>query len=478
MGADAAVIGTGAAGVKGHAASAARHFAGGGGAARRAPASARRRQRGQALLLLLPLLALLVLALLWVFDSGQVVSEKQRLVNATDAAALSAATWQARTLNFESYMTRAVIANEAAIAQSVSLRSWSAYMERLLPGTALLTRWLPILNVATLALERFWTAFNQALQPGLTGLEGLLGVVDHDLAAAQRLMDAVALEAVPEVVRGTLAANDARFRLSEGGELLLLRWSADWVRFSSLYGGAFRWRQADVLARSLDGFTTNRRNTFRPPLVGGLLRFEKRGGTELLDFETWRGVDTLSMHTAGNLLGGGVRERLPLAWAGAENGQFNRRPASHGGSLRVNPRATRLALATTLPQRTWRGLPSLRDLSTTQRRDFNPPHLVVRSQLSADALPLAGRALGVARLPDPRGRQQETGAAITGDGLFAESAAEVRFTRVAPRRDLARELPSLYSPYWHARLVAAERASSVFAAAADRVPAAWLEVLP
>lgn len=31
-------------------------------------------------------------------------------------------------------MNRAVIANEAAIAQSVSLRSWSAYMNRMLPG--------------------------------------------------------------------------------------------------------------------------------------------------------------------------------------------------------------------------------------------------------------------------------------------------------------------------------------------------------
>ena len=140
--------------------------------------------RGQAFVFLLPLVAVLAAALLFVFDAGQASSEKRRLVDAADAAALSAATWQARALNFESYMNRAVIANEAAIAQSVSLRSWSAYMNRMLPGAAALTRVVPLLNAATLALERVWAAFDAALQPGLATFEGMLSLVDHDLAAA------------------------------------------------------------------------------------------------------------------------------------------------------------------------------------------------------------------------------------------------------------------------------------------------------
>ena len=127
-----------------------------------------------------PKVAVLAAALLFVFDAGQASSEKRRLVDAADAAALSAATWQARALNFESYMNRAVIANEAAIAQSVSLRSWSAYMNRMLPGAAALTRVVPLLNAATLALERVWAAFDAALQPGLATFEGMLSLVDHD----------------------------------------------------------------------------------------------------------------------------------------------------------------------------------------------------------------------------------------------------------------------------------------------------------
>ena len=437
----------------------------------------RRSSRGQALAVLLPLLVVLSAALIYVFDSGQAVAEKQRLVNAADAAALSAATWQARTLNFESYMSRAVIANEAAIAQSVSLRSWSAYMARLLPDAAAVTRFIPLLNAATLALERFWVAFDQTLQPGLSSLEGLLGLVDHDLAAAQRLADLFALEAVPEAVRATLAANDPRYRVSPGGELLLARWMAEWIRFTSLYGGAFRWRQGDLLNRSLDGFTTARGVTLSPLLVGALVRFEKRGGTELIDFETWRGLDTFSLHTVGLSLTGRRSERLPLAWGGAEAGRFAPRRGSYGGSTRTNPRATRLAYLFTRRSQAYRGLPSLRDLSVAQRERLAVPQLVVRATLSAEELSLARRSLSIASLVDLRGREYQTDAPQSTPALFAVAAAEARFVRTEARADGARELPSLFSPYWRARLMPVPRVEAALAAAADNAFEPALELL-
>lgn len=427
---------------------------------RRAPA------RGQALVLLLPLLAALAAAFLLVFDAGQAVSEKQRLVDATDAAALSAATWQARALNFESYMNRAVIANEAAIAQSVSLRSWSAYMNRLLPSSALLTRWVPGLNVAMLALQRLWAGFDAALQPGLAAAEGMLSLVDHDLAAAQRYVHGVALVAVPAAVRGTLAANDPRYRLSAGGELMLARWSADWLRFTSLYGGAFRWRQADVLRRSGDGFTESRNATLAPPVVGSVVRLEKRGGTDLLDFETWRALDTLALHTRSGLIVGRLREQLPIAWGGAENGAFSRLVGLHGGSRRVNPRSSRLALASLQPRRAYLGLPSLRDVSAAQREVLEPPRLVVRAELAAGDSVDSRAALGGARVVDLTGREFVT--ARLGQGsVWAVSAAEIRFARLVPRADGGRELGSLWNPYWRARLVAPTTAERLMAAAAD-----------
>lgn len=433
----------------------------------RAPVRARHAPaRGQAQVLLLPLLAALAAAFLLVFDAGQAVSEKQRLVDATDAAALSAATWQARALNFEAYMNRAVIANEAAIAQSVSLRAWSAYMNRLLPASALVTRWVPGLNVAMLALQRLWAGFDAALQPGLAAAEGMLSLVDHDLAAAQRYVHGVALMAVPAAVRGTLAANDPRYRLSAGGELMLARWSADWLRFTSLYGGAFRWRQADILRRSGDGFTEARTATLSPPLVGSVVRLERRGGTDLLDFETWRALDTLALHTRSGLVVGRMREQLPIAWGGAENGTFTRLVGVHGGSRRVNPRSSRLALATLQPRRAYLGLPSLRDVSAAQRDSLEPPRLVVRAELAARDSVDSRVALGGAQAADLAGRSFATGR--TGQGsVWAVSAAGLRFARLVPRADGGRELGSLWNPYWHARLVAPTTAERLLAAAPD-----------
>ncbi|MDE2220176.1 MAG: hypothetical protein KGJ52_07350, partial [Gammaproteobacteria bacterium] len=68
-----------------------------------------RREGGQVLALLLLLLAALLGSLLFVFNSGQIVAAKLRLVGAADAAAYSAAQAQARALNFQAYMNRAVV---------------------------------------------------------------------------------------------------------------------------------------------------------------------------------------------------------------------------------------------------------------------------------------------------------------------------------------------------------------------------------
>ena len=111
--------------------------------------------RGQVLVFLLPLLAVLGAAAWWAFEAGQAVTEKQRLRDVAEAAALSGAVWQARSLNFAAAMNRAVIANEAVIAQSVSLRSWSDYMSRLLPTAAALTTYVPYLNAAAATFGRY-----------------------------------------------------------------------------------------------------------------------------------------------------------------------------------------------------------------------------------------------------------------------------------------------------------------------------------
>ena len=436
-----------------------------------------RHVRGQALVFLLPLLAVLAAAAWWTFEAGQTVTEKQRLRDAADAAALSAAVWQARTLNFVSTTNRAIIANEAVIAQSVSLRSWSAYMERMLPGAAAITAYVPYLNAATSALQRWWTAFDRALQPSLVTLEATTGAVERDLATAARVMHAATVWVVPQVVHETVAAVDPRFVVSAGGEAMLVAWAADWGRFTSFYGGSWRWRQQDVVYRSLDGFTAQRNFTLSPLLGSRLLRFEKRAGTELLDFETWRGIDTLSLHQPRYVIFGSLRERVPLAWGGADDGVGSARRGEHGGAWRRNPRASRIAESSIQRQRAWLGLPSMYDLSVAQRATFDPPRIVVRLRLPASARRGAAALLGFDRVTRLSGEEVALGGSGGSGDLYADAVATTVFERPERRRDGAVESPSLYSPYWRSSLVDARSTERTAAAALDGAPI-WLAAVP
>lgn len=95
-----------------------------------------RHQRGQALVLAVICLLVLCLALFAVFDTGQVVTKKEQLINAADAGAYSVAVEQARALNTAAYFNRAEVANQIAIAQIVSIQSYANYADSMLGRTA------------------------------------------------------------------------------------------------------------------------------------------------------------------------------------------------------------------------------------------------------------------------------------------------------------------------------------------------------
>ena len=434
-----------------------------------------RHQQGQSLLVLVVLLGALLGALWWTVEAGSAVNEKQRLANAADAAALSAAVWQARALNFDAYTNRAIVANEAALAQSVSLRSWSSYMTRLLPGAALVTAWVPYLNTAMMTLQRLWHVVDAVLQPSLMTLEATTSLVSHDIAAAQRVMHLGTATVIPAVLQESLAEADPRYRLSTGGEAAIAVWASEWLRFASFYGGAFRWRQRDVVHRSLDGFSSDRRYTLSPLFGTSLLRFEKRGGTELVDFDNWRGIDTLSLHARRGLLFGSLRERTPIAWGGAESGQPSFSRGEHGDSYRRNPRASRLADRAVRRSFGYLGLPSLYDLSAAQRDSFAPPRILVRVTFDDSARRGAKALLGFSSVPTLTGSGQR----LEGSAprWFAESAATTPFERPHPRADGARELPSLFSPFWRARLVHLSSDERIRLATLDGAPL-WLAAAP
>lgn len=88
------------------------------------PYRAKTRSRGQALIFGLVFSAAGALIVLMLFNSAILTTTKSQLQNAADAGAYSAAVLQARDANFSAYTNRAMIANQVAVAQFVSLKSY------------------------------------------------------------------------------------------------------------------------------------------------------------------------------------------------------------------------------------------------------------------------------------------------------------------------------------------------------------------
>lgn len=429
--------------------------------------------RGQVLAMLLPLLAVFVAAFWWVLDSGEAALEKQRLRNTADAAVLAAAVWQSKVQNFDAYTNRAIVANEAFIAQSVSLRGWSAYMDSLLPRASLVTAPVPYLGPVMTTLQRLWDAMDKALQPTLLAAEGATSVINHDLAAAQRAMHLSVPIVVPEIIRSVVNANDPRYEITPGGVLLLANGATDWTRFASFYGGSFRWRQQDVVQRSMDGFSHERNWTRGLPLM----RLHKRAGTDLINFETWRALDTLAIHTPRYVVFGRMRESVPVAWSSVDNGARTFLRGIHGGAYSINPRTARLADRQLRHGSGYLGLPSVWDLSAAQRASFDPPVIAVRLALPDEHRRGAARFLGVDGVDDLGGRRQALGSTAAGTKMYAEAAATTSFSRPVARADGANELPSLFNPYWRPRLTQLPTEQRVLLAVTDQTPL-WLTSLP
>jgi len=86
------------------------------------------RESGQAVIAAVLLIPAVIAGVLLVFNTGQVTASKLRVQNAADAAAFSAMELQARQMNLDAYLNRAMLTNQIAIGQAVSILSWSRYV--------------------------------------------------------------------------------------------------------------------------------------------------------------------------------------------------------------------------------------------------------------------------------------------------------------------------------------------------------------
>src|SRR5690554_7620399 len=84
-------------------------------------------QKGQAIIFGLLFLAVVLMALLILYNQGQLVSDRIQLENTADATVYSQAKLAARNQNFIAYTNRAMVANEVSIGQMVAILSWAKH---------------------------------------------------------------------------------------------------------------------------------------------------------------------------------------------------------------------------------------------------------------------------------------------------------------------------------------------------------------
>ncbi|MET0282281.1 MAG: pilus assembly protein TadG-related protein [Steroidobacteraceae bacterium] len=411
----------------------------------------RRPHSGQALVVMLALLAGMLGAFALVLNAGVLVNDKMRLTNAADAAAYSAAQWQARSLNYQAYLNRAMVANEVAIAQLVSLRSWSRYIETTTGNASRVAQFIPPLAAPMRALAVGWnridTVIGNTIPPLESGLSRWNGAV---LATSQAVAHVQAPLAAADLVTQVARLNEPRAQVSAATRLLQARNGEAWLnRFTTRYqrGSGDLRRFSTLLMNSRDGFSRSRRSDL--PVQLGLVSLPRRGGTDLLGEYSWRALDTLSLHV--DLLLGEVE--TPIGWGAAENRrQVVSQSGDHGGSRRRNPRASRLALRLLRPATGYTGVPEIRDVVNPAARDTRSLTYSVALDLPRDAIQSVDRLLMPLGIAVVDGPPEPVNPDLAGDALHAIGSAEVYFQRPEARADGREEYPSLFSPYWQARL--------------------------
>lgn len=402
------------------------------------------------------------IVLVAVFNVGQVASNKMRLINTADAAVYSGAVWQARSLNYMAYTNRSMIANEVALAQVVSLVSWTAYFKNATENLETYTSWVP-----------YWGQFITALAEAAAILEGIV-----DYAAA---IDFVSIETVIGLLKasqtmvygytaaGTRGLMEEVIRLNDPGarvkqEIIALDTSKKplgYGQFIKRYeSDEERQRLADVVMRSRDGFTTQRNWDISPPSTPVLkVSFNKRGGTDLIGLDEWKGVDTLAFHESVFRCRRGrcrwFHTEIPIGWGAAylKNENSSGGQGLHGGSAQTNPVTHGYALseAKDVAENAsvgnvieFSGIPKYFDISDKQSAD---PRLTLTLEVAKTGSNIRTSSkinIGGGRLALLDDYKE--------DDMQVLSKAEIYFKRHTPRADRREEFGSLFNPYWQARL--------------------------
>jgi hypothetical protein len=419
------------------------------------------------------------ITLFYLFSTGQISADKQRVTNAADAAAYSAALWRARVLNYDAYSNRAMIANEVAIAQTLTLASETQYLKNLTRCLALETgdggvtctaniaiigQFVPYFTEAFAGASTLMSEYDAILKPVVIAeIEARSNGMNRLLSLSQTLLNASTnfLVLQQTIVAQVSTANDAHF----SSQMLVDTFSGP-DGFTKQYSLNDRIRPAALVRRGLDLYTQNR--GFNLPVIPKICilgigtDLRKRGGTTLDSSMDWyEAADGLSEWDYRAASRGCPADESPMGWGD--------RQASGGtsdqdtGNVKQNPRALADARGGEVTPNGYIGIQPFRDLNyaglnSGDSQVKNPvATLGVVTHLAGANLRTANTLdIGVGRL-----RMTEN---LNKSEISSVAAAEVYFQRPIARDDGHTEYPSLFNPYWQARLAAptvAQRAEAL-----------------
>lgn len=414
-------------------------------------------QHGQALVLGMLLAGAVALAFVRYFDAGMVVAGKSRQDHALDAAAYSGALVQARALNLLSYVNRAQVAHQVAMAHLVTLGSLAHFAGAEATRTALANPPAYVIGMHFGADHA--QAYLAAVQAaGLDFLSHESGPLASAYAEHDRVARSVLSSVSGQIVAGLGAARDQAMQEVlaanyPGEHDFALSVTDDTLSgFLLAHAGNPRMRPFLAHVSSLYGFLDPRDHTaksaYPPDMRCPSWRHElrRRGATVLDQGGRWQSIDTQSYHAVrSNRWIGCYYREYAMGWGWIPPMQSQLINAPHvpdapenfadqdfwrwvaeatnwdilGGN--ANPLANSWAFAS---RRQWAGggLPVYHDLAATH------PEATASFTVS---LVREGRA---------------------GISLHSTSAAEAFFRRPQLRADGRRELPGTFHPYWQARL--------------------------
>ncbi|WP_166253567.1 TadE/TadG family type IV pilus assembly protein [Marinobacter salicampi] len=462
-------------------------------------------QRGHVAVYSLAILIVMILASGYIFNSGQVANEKTRLQNTVDAVTFSVAAVEAKDLNFKAYTNRAMVANQVAIAQTVSLVSWARFTQRYSENITRALSWIPYAGAIFASVGSGIKSLMQALERIISLLTTGLNGLEQMLSASQSVFHAGTLALINDTYKNVVKMNDKDVDLSLGFKdavfLKSLRDShgmftrqykprkVDKKRSAFKSYGIHKQRMdefREVILNSRDGFSTNRSYTYwgemwlpLPGKFGSKFRIDKAGGTELLapkysgdpNYYTWAAMDTLSVHRGkGKLKRSGwklklkykFKELFPVGWGAAQTGKrlnfASFQGSNFGSTWKTNRIASKFAVGEFGAARqvgTFSGLQPFYDIRQDGLLTEAPgvTLLLAKPHKKGKINTLKHTSVGE---NSSRLNLEEKGGMLNGR-LASIGRAVPYFSRpddvsVFKRKDRFREYGNLYNPFWQPKL--------------------------